>query len=95
MSSRKGSPPYLINWHVTRQAAETSHLAKRAKGGERRQKQWAGYFLGRIVEHCILCRPQAASTALVIIDEGFPLPLPIPSVGDIWTKISAEALGNA
>ncbi len=37
-SSRKGSPRYLRSWHVMRQAAGTRHLAKRARGGERRQK---------------------------------------------------------
>jgi len=60
---------------------------KRARGGERRPKQWAEYFLGRIVEHehyILLYHPQAASMAIVIIDGGFPLPLLIPCVGDIF-----------
>jgi hypothetical protein len=95
MSSQKGLPRYLTSWHVTPQPAGTKQIAKRAIGGEKKQKQWAGYFLGRIDEDCILIfRPQPTPIAVVCIDEEFPLPLLIPCVRDIWTKISA-GVGNA
>jgi len=76
-----------------RQAAGTRYLVKGARGDERRQKQWAGYFRGRTVEKCILFTSR--NLAVVGVDEEFPLPLLIPCVGDIWAKISAGVLGNA
>lgn len=77
-SKQEGSPRYWRSWHDTGGAAGTTHRARRAKGDERRRRQLAGYFLERIVEHCIVFYARAASRPAVSIDEGLPLPLLIP-----------------